>query len=71
MFIFSFAAPNAPGSPPNVAGWAQAPALPGSRIVSNIDYNLGVVYACCTDGSIWSGVVQAGFTWQLFGNTPN
>ena len=51
--------------------WIQAPAIAGGRVVSNIDYNLGAVYACCTDGSIWSGVVQAGFTWQQIAQTPN
>lgn len=70
MWIYTFAAPNAPGSPPNSPGWAQAPALPGSRIVSNIDYNLGIAYACATDGTIFSGIVQAGFAWQIIANTP-
>jgi hypothetical protein len=50
--------------------WTQAPPLPGARVVTNIDYNLGTVYACASDGSIFSGVVQAGFSWQLVATTP-
>jgi hypothetical protein len=50
--------------------YLQAPALPGSRVVSNINYRLEQAYACATDGTIWSGVVGAGFAWQQCAVTP-
>jgi hypothetical protein len=50
--------------------WTQAPVLPGSRVASSINYNQGAAYAAATDGTIWSGVVGAGFSWQQCGQTP-
>lgn len=50
--------------------WTQAPALPAARVPSNLNYRQGCAYACATDGTIWSGVVQAGFSWQQVAVTP-
>jgi hypothetical protein len=55
---------------PATGVWNQAPPLPGSRVVSNIDYQRGCAFACATDGTIFSGVIQAGFAWQLVAQTP-
>lgn len=57
-----------------IAGvWTQAPALPGSRVVSAMQIVPGIydtVYAACTDGTIFSAPVTTPFTWVLVANTP-
>jgi hypothetical protein len=51
--------------------WAQAPALPGSRVVSCIEILPGdTAFAAATDGTIWSAQVTAPFTWTQVAVTP-
>lgn len=54
----------------SATGWTQAPVLPGSRVVSNINYLPQAAFACATDGTIWSGVVGPGFAWAQVATTP-
>jgi hypothetical protein len=57
--------------------WTQAPAIPGSRVATEISAMAGTVapfldtvYAACTDGTIWSAVVTAPFVWAQVATTP-
>lgn len=55
---------------PTNGNWTQAPGLPGSRIPTNIAYVMGCAYACASDGTIWSGVIQPAFVWAQVASTP-
>jgi hypothetical protein len=58
--------------------WQQAPAIPGSRVVTQISAQAGnqqngwldIVYAACTDGTIFAAQVTAPFTWAQVATTP-